>query len=510
MRSLLDQRDQNIKELQKEGYLEAQNLQLNKINDSTLQLPIYIGNKTSIAILKPKVKEWPSEILKTLKLEKSNLIILPFIKLENKISQIHSAWQNYGYSFAEVQLQNIRRKNDTLYGDLHIATNEIRKIDSITIKGYEKFPTKILRHQFDLKPNKKLDQKKIQEANQAIEAMGIAKATRQPEILYEKDKSTVFLYLEKANNNYFDGIVGFSTNEESGKLEFNGNLDLSLHNNLNQGEKLAIHFRADGGDQQEFKINLETPFIANSPISASGGIHIFKKDSTYTNTNLNAKLNYSKKNWAIYLGYEKNKSVNLLEETIINQDIASLDGNFYFIGTSYIRYQNDLLQPIRNYVNIRFGTGRRETDLHNENQNKAEAETYHSIKLGKNHSLYAKAQVKKLWSNTYYSNELYRIGGLDNIRGFNENSIDASQAFLLQTEYRFRLSEEIYLHSITDIGHIKNENNLLKETLLGLGFGIGMYNKLGLMRVQIANGAAGGEKFDFDKTRIHISLHTKF
>lgn len=510
MQSLLKQREDNLYLLQKEGYLEAKNHPLIKKTDSTFQLPIYIGKKTNTATLKTKTSEWPTEIVKTLKVEKSNLIIVPFSKLEDKINQIRDLWQNYGYSFAEVQLQNITRNNDTLYGDLNISANEVRKIDSITIKGYDNFPTKILRYQFGLKPNKKLDQKKIQEASETIEAMGIAKTTRQPEILYEKDKSTVFLYFEKANNNYFDGIIGFATNEDTGKLEFSGNLDLSLHNNLNQGEKLTIHYRADGGDQQDLQINLETPFISSTPISASGGIHIFKKDSTYTNTNLNAKLNYSKKNWSLYLAYEKNKSVNLLEGANINQDITSLDGNFYFIGTSYTRYENDLLQPIKTHADLRFGTGKRETDTNSQAQKKIELEANHSLTLGKNHSIYTKIQIKKLWSDTFYSNELYRIGGLANVRGFNENSIDASQALLLQTEYRYRVSKEMYLHSIADIGRIKNDVYQIKETLIGLGFGIGIYNKLGLMNVQIANGSTGREKFDFDKTRIHISLHTKF
>lgn len=510
MQSLLKQREQNLYALQKDGYLEANNLPVIKMNDSTFHLPIYIGNKTNTVQLKINSIEWPNEITKLLKVEKSNLIVVPFSKLEDKITEIHTQWQNHGYSFAEVQMQNITRKNDTLYSALTISANKVRRIDSIIIKGYENFPVKILRHQFGFKPKKKLDQKKIQDATEAIEAMGIAQTTRQPEILYEEEKSTVFLYMEKATNNYFDGIIGFATNEDTGKLEFSGNLDLSLHNNLNQGEKLAINYRADGGDQQDLKINLETPFIANTPISASGGIHIFKKDSTYTNTNLHAKLNYSKRKWSIYLAYEKNKSVNLLEETNYNQNIASLDGNFYFIGTNYTRYQNDLLQPIKTYLDLRLGTGKRETDTNNETQNKTELEGYHTISLGKNHSLYTKIQLKKLWSDDYYSNELYKIGGLDNIRGFNENSIDASQTLLLQTEYRFRLSQEMYIHSIVDVGRIENEAYQIKETIIGLGFGIGIYNKLGLMNLQIANGTMGGEKLDFDKTRIHISLHTKF
>lgn len=510
LKFLIKRKDEVLSSLHKNGYLEAHSQQFKKDNDSTFTNLLYIGKKTNTATIYIDNLDWPKEIKNNLGLDRRNQLVIPFYKLEEEIAETQSMWRNQGYSFAEVQLQNIRIKKDTLYGDLYVAKNELRKVDSILIKGYENFPTKILRHQFGLKSNKKLDQNKIQKASQTIEATGIAKETREPEILYEKDRSTVYLYFKKMNNNYFDGIVGFATNEETGKLEFSGNLDLSLHNNLNKGEKLSIHYRADGGDQQEIKINLETPYIGNSPISASGGIQIFKKDSTYTNTNLNAKLNLTKKNWSLYLGYEQATSVNLLEQSSINQNIESLDGKFIFIGTSYMLYQNDLLQPLASYADIKIGTGNRTTDLEKENQVKIELEGHHNLSLGKNHRLYAAVMARKLWSKTYYLNELFRIGGINNLRGFNENSIDASQTLTLQTEYRYRLSKEMYLHSITDIGWIKNEVLETTETLIGLGFGLGIYSKLGVMSIQVANGITSQDKLDFDKTRIHISLHTKF
>lgn len=510
LKSLLNQKEATIDFLHKEGFLEAHEKQFIKENDSTFINHLYIGGKINFAVVDIDASSWPKAISNALALDKRNQITLPFNKLEERILEIQNIWKDQGHSFAEAQFQNIRKSKDTLYGDLLLVKNDLRNIDSIIIKGYEKFPVKILRHQFGLKPNKRLDQKKIQKASQTIEATGIAKETRAPEILYEKDKSTVYLYFEKMNNNYFDGIIGFATNEDTGKLEFSGNLDLSLHNNLNLGEKLAIQYQADGGDQQELKINLETPFIANSPLSTSGGIQIFKKDSTYTNTNLNVQIDLSKRNWSVYLGYEQATSVNQLEASTLNNNIASLEGKLYYIGSSYKLFQDDLLQPLASYVNIKLGTGKRDADFGNEDQLKIEIEGHHNIRLGRNHSFYTRVITKRLWSDTYYLNELFKIGGIDNLRGFNENSIDASQALTLQTEYRYRMSKEMHLHSITDVGWVKNDVLETKDTLIGLGFGLGIYNKLGLMSIQIANGITSSEKLDFDKTRIHISLHTRF
>lgn len=509
-KDLLKEREEQIKLLHKIGYIEAYLLPMEKKNDSLFLNYIYIGEKIQHVTVRTQAEKWPIELKKEWNITNKKEIHFSFIDLERNLQHIKEAWQNYGYSLAEVHIENLKSKKDTLYGDLKITSNEVRYIDSIVVKGYDPFPIKILKHRFGLKPKQKLNHHTIQKASEGIEAIGIAKTTRAAEILYEQNKSSVYFYLEKLNNNYFDGIIGFATNEDTGKMEFSGNLDLSLHNNLNQGEKLAIQYRADGNQQQDVNIRLEIPYLGSSPISTSGGIRIFKKDSSYTNTDLDIKLSYDKKHWSYYFQYEKSKSVNLIEQTSIANNIASLDGNFYIVGVRYTKHDRDLLQPIKTYLDIKLGTGNRETDEDRQAQQKIELESFHNLHIFKNHSLYLKMQTKKLWSADYYTNELFRIGGLDHIRGFNENSIDVSQVILFQTEYRLRLTNDMHLHSITDIARIANKSTNTKESLIGIGFGIGIHNKLGLMRVQIANGTTSKESFDFDKTRIHISLHTRF
>src|SRR5699024_2861851 len=158
----------------------------------------------------------------------------------------------------------------------------------------------------------------------------------------------------------------------------------------------------------------------------------------------------------------------------------------------------------------KLGTGKRETYTEKQTQHKLQFKALHNFIITKNHSLYTKLNVNHLWSGNYYSNELFRIGGLNDIRGLDENSIDASTSLTLQTEYRFQAASDLYLHSITDLGKVKNRAIAIDENLIGIGFGLGIQNKLGLMKLQIANSIIGKEKFDFDRTRIHISLRTRF
>lgn len=509
--NLLNEKTSILADLHKEGYLEAYFLSLEKENDSLYILPIYIGKQTKVAVLKIDPKDWPNKIANTIGVSKSGNIQIPFKKLEEKTTAIHKAWIKHGYSFAEIQLQNIHTIYDTLYADIKLKKGDVKKIDSIIIKGYENFPIKILKHQFGLKPNKRINQEEVLSASKAIEAIGLAKNTRPPEILYEEDKTTVFLFLEKKQNNYFDGIIGFSTNEDTGKLEFYGNMDLDLQNNLNFGEKLNIKYRAEGGEQQDLNVNIETPYIANTPISLKAGIRIFKKDSSFTNTNLNTSISYSQQNWSHAFTYEQIKSTNLLDQNTVNLEINNFDAKYYFIESSYNKTQEDILQPIKTHIKLKAGPGYRNNDFGKESQIKLELEAQHNLKISKKTSLNVKSSLKNLSTETtYYTNELYFIGGIQSIRGFKENSIPASKLFFIQTEYRYKLAQELFIHSITDFGHFEDKALKIKDNLIGFGFGLGLHNKAGVLNIQFANGITGKERVNVNKTRIHLNLLVRF
>jgi len=71
-------------------------------------------------------------------------------------------------------------------------------------------------------------------------------------------------------------------------------------------------------------------------------------------------------------------------------------------------------------------------------------------------------------SDQYFTNELFRIGGVNSIRGFNEQSIFTKNYSYFNFEYRFLASTTSYFYTITDLGFIKTTEN---ESILGLGLG---------------------------------------
>ena len=51
----------------------------------------------------------------------------------------------------------------------------------------------------------------IKKKSEEINKLGFVRQIKDPEILFKKDSTIIYLYLEKVKNNSFDGFIGFAT-----------------------------------------------------------------------------------------------------------------------------------------------------------------------------------------------------------------------------------------------------------------------------------------------------------
>ena len=138
----------------------------------------------------------------------------------------------------------------------------------------------------------------------------------------------------------------------------------------------------------------------------------------------------------------------------------------------------------------------------------------HNFYLNKKNSINIKTQNYYLKSEKYIINELFRFGGINSIRGFEENSLQANFLSTILTEYRYAISPSLYLHSILDYGifqdKTKTQRNVEKENLFSLGLGLGLQTKNGLLKLAFANGTNNNINLTFYNTIINISYNVKF
>ncbi|MCF6308627.1 MAG: hypothetical protein L3J09_11845 [Flavobacteriaceae bacterium] len=494
------------------GFIENELISLQKTSDSSYNATYFFGERyKSILIYYSKEDFSKKELLQISNKVTDTYFILFFENIEISLQKLISLKTSGGNSFARVSLENFSKTKNNIQAFIKITNGTKRTIDHIVVKGYEKFPKSFIKYYAGIKKGIVFDKQKIIDKSNALNSLGFVTNLKAPEILFKKDSTTVYLYLKKQKNNLFDGILGFSSDENNNKLVFNGYLNLELNNNLNYGEQFLLNYKADGNDQQNFRVKIKMPYLLKSPLGVELELKIFKRDSTFTTTDQQAKISYQiTPASSSYIGYKSYESSNLRNEDLESLEVEDYESKFFLAGLSYLKLQNNALFPKKYKAILETEIGSRDSKDKKESQIRVSATLHYIFNLNYKNSIFLQSSTNILTSDSYLTNELYRFGGINSIRGFNENSIDASFYSILNTEYRFQINQGIYVHSIIDVAYFENQIILLKQKLYSFGIGVGLETRAGILKFSIANGNAENQDFNFSNTKIHISISSRF
>ncbi|MBC3847626.1 hypothetical protein H8K90_14610 [Winogradskyella echinorum] len=497
--------------LTRQGYIDATIKNITKQNDTLFNAQLILGKKiNSIRVYYDS--NFNEDLLDFINhYNNDSYFELDISQLESSLNTLNSKIAEQGDPFSTLQLVNISKVNSNLItADLNVKNNQKRRIDKIIVKGYEKFPKSYVKRFLKLKTGKSFNLNAIKEKVELLDDIRFASKIKDPEVLFTQDSTTLYLYVEKTKTNNFDGFLGFGTNENTNKIEFDGYLDLRLINNLNFGESLNLFYKSDEIDQQTFKVDADLPYLFGSPVGLQVGLKIFRKDSTFLNANQNARINYQiNAQHKVGIGITSTKSTNLLEnDTDILNDYTT---NYYTLNYNYSKSQfYDPLFPINFWFNLYSGLGDRENNLGDQSQSIFNLDTYKIFNLNNKNSIYTRFNGAILTSDNYLDNELFRFGGINSIRGFEENSLVANLYGVINTEYRYRLSNSIYVHSVIDGAYFENQITDTKEKLFGFGFGLGLLTNSGLFRLNYSSGKTENRQFKLSDSKVHVSLTATF
>ena len=515
LKQLIEEVSKFQQKLKTSGYINNNLKNLIKNNDSIYLAKIELKNKIENLIVKLDsniIKQYYFSKL-NLKTNKDNTIIIPYSKIETELLRYNKIIASSGYPFSSLKLTDIIKTNqNTLTAKLIVSVDDKKRgLDKIIIKAYEKFPKSFLKRFLKITTNSTFNKEAINKKTKALKNLNFARQSKSPEILFSKDSTHLYLYLEKMSSNNFDGYIGFTTNENTDKLEFNGYLDLMLNNNLNYGETLHLNYKSDESDQKNFNLTTSLPYIFSSPIGLEASLQILKRDSTFINTKQKVNF-YFQVNDAnrVYAGITATESSNLLTNDNIT-NITDFNSNIYTLRHQYQTLQNeDKIFKTKTNLNLEIGVGSRNTSVKKTKQTNFNLTGNHIFNLNQTNSIYLKTIIQRLESDNYFENELYRFGGINTIRGFTENSLTANTVNILISEYRYRLSEGLFVNSVLDYANFENKLLNQHEKLFGFGFGFGVLTNSGLLRFIYANRKTENEKVKFSNSKIHLSLTANF
>lgn len=464
-------------------------------NDSVSRYLISLGEKTSIIY----IKDLPEVIQETLKSKKRSLTL----KLNEFTPWINSLKQSFdkkGENFSEIQLTNQTSQNDTLICNLKIRRSKKRKIDKIVIKGYNRFPKSFIKHY--IKNNKPFSKELLNETEQKINQLNFVNNTKKPAVLFTKDSTHLYLYVNQRKTNKLDALLGFTTEEESGDIQFNGYIDISLINALHKGEALDFSWKNTGQEQEEIDLKLDSPYLFKSPLNFGYHLNIYKQDSSFVNTQNKISISYQPHYKHTFRTYYQTENSATLNETSSNQEYKK-----NIVGFTYSFLEvNSLKLPKRKFI-LDFGYGNKQTE-NTTQQQIIKTHAIYNIELNPSNHFFLQNRNAYLKSNNKSINELFRTGGATTMRGFLEQSIIAHLYNYSNLEYRFFTNATSYLYGFSDFGYFKNINQENRSLSFGAGYTFG--TKSGLLKISYAVGKSNEADFDLNTGLFHVNFVTLF
>jgi len=500
-----------IDSIRNQGYFKLEIVEKIKIDSLKYKIKIDLNQKfENIYLLdKGSMINFKDQKIKIINDERHYQIKIN--QLEGFLTKTSEDIANKGYPFNKVQLIDIKSYDQVnLYATVNIELNQKRKTDKIIVKGYENFPKAFTKHYLKYSTKDDFNFEEIKKKGEEIQKLGFVRQVKDPEVLFKKDSTITYLYLEKVKNNSFDGFIGFATNEESRKLDINGYMDIRLNNSLNYGEQININYKSTNDSDRFLKTNIIAPYIFNTPFALELNLDLTKKDSAYTKDKQSVGISYlinNKHNVSFHIS--SLNSTSSLE--IANELIKDYKSNFKKIKYDFKKVNfNDKLIPIKFLTSVEYSSGNRKDNSGTYNQNIYLVRAFNNFNVTEKSIIYINVESFLLNSNNYYLNEMLLFGGINSIRGFEENSIPTNKMFLINSEFRFKLNNDIYINSIIDSAYYENiiENNSIN--IYGVGFGLNINTNSGVFRINYANGIRKGQDIDLKLSKIHLSFSNIF
>ena len=471
-KDILDEINRILQQVKKRGFFTARIDSISKA-DKTFSAHINLGKRTNKIIIINKLK--PEERTKLYGASQSSESAIDSIKIKTNefdefTNQLLKKIDKLGKSFSEISYINPIMKNDTLIIELTISDSSNRKIDKVIVRGYNAFPEKFISNYFLINTKTVFSKQKLKNVSTLTNRLDFIKENKAPEVLFKKDSTHLYLFFDKLGTSSFDGIVNFSSKENGKGLLLNGNLDLKLNNTFNSGEKFEIIWNKVSDEKTDFKINSYVPYLFNSKFSTTLEFNLYRQDSTFINTNFKLNTDYSINQRSHASVLYRSENSNYLLNTL-NNEITSYSNYFIGLGYQMKKLSTSNLYDFNNGVNLNLIVGKRKTSLESINQLKLHFSAFANLQINNRGYLNIRNESGLLTSKNYLLNELFRIGGANSIRGYNEQSIFTNGYSYSNIEFRYSLDRSSYLYSITDVGAYKESTTKKNKKLIGIGAG---------------------------------------
>lgn len=438
--------------------------------------------------------------------------------------------ENQGLPFAKMKIDSLSVKDSLISGVLIFDAGPRITWDSLGIVGESKTKVQYLQQISGLAPGEIFSQKKLHKATQTIRRSPYFSIVGNPELTFQTQQAKPIFTIQDRRVNVFDGVIGLLPNEnEPGKVLITGEVDLQLYHLGGKGRDFSLNWQRLNIQSQSLEIMAKESFVFRSPLDVSVGFSLLKQDSSFVNRSFELDFGYRISDDGYLNFFTKRKAGDLIssEDISLGMDFpSSIDyrWNQYGIGLDWNRLDSPISPRRGSRLQGTFSLGNKRilqnTGLPEELYAGLEESSaqYQGWFSGEKHifikpawGMWIRGVGGFLQNQNLFLNELYRIGGLKSIRGFNEKNFFAKSYGYLNVEQRLFFDQNSFLTVFADLGIIENPYNSPKiDRPFSFGTGINLDTDGGLFSFVLAIGKSNIQPLSFSYSRIHFGYLARF
>ncbi|MCL2246280.1 MAG: BamA/TamA family outer membrane protein [Lentimicrobiaceae bacterium] len=436
--------------------------------------------------------------------------------------------ENRGFPFASIYLDSIAERSDTVFAQLAINKNQRCVFDSIVVRGNLKIAKSYLKAYFNFKKKKPYNESIVKQIPQLIQELPFVEEKQPSAVEFTEENASLYLFLDKKRVNQFDGYIGLvPVSDRSGKIAVSGEMNLHLMNLFTIGESLDLQWRATERFSQFLELKANFPYLVGTPLGVDGLFMLDKKDTTYLNMNYVIGLFYSFKGYNFARVYFDYATSNILDKNLYDASHALTYSDYKktMYGFAFrFRDLDFIYNPRKGYdLNLNVAVGSRKIIENAQSPQNDDVDLVtvryrlHGkirgyIPLHKRWVLGLGAEGGALFGKQHLTNELFRIGGMNSLQGFDDLSIRASNYGTGLVELRFLIAKIAYINAFFNGAWYEQKlsGNYLNDFPFGFGAGIAFTTKAGLFYLSYALGKQLDNPISFKTGKIHFGLAVQF
>lgn len=423
-------------------------------------------------------------------------------QLGRLLDDLLTVCENRGYPFAQVWLDSLHMTDKGLGASVMLEKGPLVRVDSVVVKGSARTNVRYLESSIGIRPGDLYNESLVLAVERRIREIPFVSQKQRPYVQFTPERTKLYLFLDARKASSMNGVLGVQPDPNTGRIGITGDLDLRLRNALRRGEAISLNWRTLQDQTQDLRIGSEIPYVFNSPFGVDGNLKLFKRDTTFLEINARGGLSLLLARGDRASLFVNSKTSNRLGSNLVTAP-GLADVRVVSYGTGIFRERYDYrFNPRRGTGLVLDGSvGRKRTSTAVFGPNEPAPEIRSIVyELNGKAILHVPLKLRSTFrfavqgatmiNNDLYRNELYRIGGLQTLRGVNEQSILASSYVIGTLEYRFVYEENSNFFVFVDQGwweDASQESNL-KDAPLGFGVGTTFETKAGLFSLTYALG----------------------